>query len=181
MSWVFTEISPCGWSELKCLQSCATYNYPVSYSFPWYLFFVRTCGISPEHHNVAFSRNLPDTMQIYDFFPYLWKFNFPQHSKHLSQSSQLSASQHSKTAVLCLDSFSLCQKVLQAESRVLWDSFVSLLSEVIVLVCLFSKDWKELFHLFCPVLWLFMAEGLIWYQLWEYTLFKWGFFVVVMW
>lgn len=77
MSWVFTEISPCGWSELKCLQSCATYNYPVSYSFPWYLFFVRTCGISPEHHNVAFSRNLPDTMQIYDFFSLSLKIQLP--------------------------------------------------------------------------------------------------------
>ena len=28
-----------------------------------------------------------------------------------------------------------------------------------------SSIWKELFHTFCPIFWLFTAEGQVWYQI----------------
>lgn len=72
---------------------------------------------------------------------------------------------------------SLCamvQKVLEAESTVNggFTSFVSLFFQKVqsVLLGLFSRDWKPLLHRFCPVLSLFMEQGLVWNQFTSHTL-----------
>ena len=139
----FFEISPCGWSELTCLQPPASYNYQTFALLPGGCALL---GLVESHLYItkpALCLNLQRChADLWGYFlAWLCNFDLPQHSKHPSLSSQLS-----KAPAFRLDSFSLYYGLEGSLGRkhkemiVGFTSFVPLFSEATVPMGLFSKE-----------------------------------------
>lgn len=153
---------------------------PNSRSFPWWLFFAWPCGISPAHHQ---ARLQPEPSKVpCTFMGQLLCVDLqlrPPSACHTSV-SVFPTQQDSCTLLGLLLSVPWCRRFFRQKAQVIvgFTSFVSLFSRKYSPGSV-SVDWKRKFHRFCPVLSLFMAQGLVWNQFTSHTLllmrvFFWG-------